>query len=295
MESGEQAPTTTEILPATRPGSEHPLAAIARTEIDQQISTAKKYPRSVAHFLKEAEAMACINEEAAAECFYVLTRKKADGSRVRIEGPSIRLAEIMASAWTNLRFGARPIGEDGRTVTVEGFCHDLQTNVARYTSTTRSILDRNKRRFSDEMVAMTTNAAGAIAARNAVIGVIPRAYVNHVLERAKKVAAGKAVSMEKRCQQALDYFEKTHGVSRGRVLAALDRKGVEELTSEDLDDLTGIKTAIKEGETTLEDAFPLLPDEKRAEAAEGKTPADRLAGELRSKAGGTKPEPGTDG
>ena len=50
--------------------------------------------------------MATIDAEVAGSCFYKLSR----GGKT-IEGPSVRLAEIVASAWGNLKFGARIIDE----------------------------------------------------------------------------------------------------------------------------------------------------------------------------------------
>ena len=47
---------------------------LTRGEIDIQISTAKRYPRSIERFQSEAEAMACLDEHTASECFYALKR-----------------------------------------------------------------------------------------------------------------------------------------------------------------------------------------------------------------------------
>ncbi len=58
------------------------LANISRAEIDQQIATARAFPRSTKRFVTECMDMATLNEQVAADCIYALPR---DGKTV--EGP----------------------------------------------------------------------------------------------------------------------------------------------------------------------------------------------------------------
>lgn len=90
------------------------LEAQERAQTDVLISTAKRYPRSLTQCKAKALALATMDPDIAAECFYKLTR----GGKV-IEGPSIRLAEIIASTWQNVRSGARTIAESGTMVTAQ--------------------------------------------------------------------------------------------------------------------------------------------------------------------------------
>jgi hypothetical protein len=59
-------------------------------------------------------------------------------------------------------------------------------------------------------------------------------------------------------KNAVDYFEK-QGVGVKNILALFEKKSVEELTREDVFDLRGIATAIKDGDTTIEQAFSVAP------------------------------------
>src|SRR5688500_14733606 len=97
-----EADTTVTELTALEGGDA--LAALNRSEIDMQISTAKKYPRSVTRFKRDVESLACLDEETAATMFYSLPR----GGK-NIIGPSVRFAEVVASSWGNIRSGARVI------------------------------------------------------------------------------------------------------------------------------------------------------------------------------------------
>ena len=93
--------------------------AIERAAIDIQISTAKKYPRALSSVKSQMLSFATLDVETAAGCFFTLPpRKGGDGKP--IQGPSIRMAEIALSCFQNVRAGARKIGDDGKTVTVQG-------------------------------------------------------------------------------------------------------------------------------------------------------------------------------
>ncbi|MCH8841084.1 MAG: hypothetical protein IH831_10535 [Planctomycetes bacterium] len=52
------------------------LMALNASEIDMQIATAKKYPRSIKQFQNEALQMATLNEDIAGECIYSLPRRQ---------------------------------------------------------------------------------------------------------------------------------------------------------------------------------------------------------------------------
>jgi hypothetical protein len=236
------------------------LEALTRGEVDVQVATAKRYPRNLKLVLQTAESMATIDEETAASCFYVLPRKRKDenGKMVPIEGPSVRLAEIIASSWGNMRCQARIIEEGDTLVTAQGVAWDLERNVAIATEVVRRITDREGRRYSEDMVAQTSNAAASIAFRNAVYRTIPRAYVNRIYNAAKRVAVGDAKTLVQRRVAAMEWWAKT-GITQDRVLLALERKGIEEVDLGDLEKMLGWRTAVKEGRTKLDEIFPPAP------------------------------------
>src|SRR4030095_16815883 len=195
------------------------LAAIERSQIDTQISTAKKYPRSPKAFLQEACGMISLNTEVAEGCNYKLKRKGKDGV-VIIEGLSVRLLEIAPSAYGNLKYGSRTIAIDGEFVTTQGVAFDLEKNVSSSVEVKRSIKGKFGR-YSQDMIMVTANAAGAIARRNALNGIIPRVYIQTLADYAKKVALGDIKTLPERRQKAFDYFTKTLGVDVKLILAYL--------------------------------------------------------------------------
>ncbi len=269
----EKVQETTEVLP---PALSIP---IDRSDVDIQIATAHRYPRSISRFKQAALAMATSDEDTAASCFYKLSRGGKE-----IEGPGVRLAEIVGSAWNNLRYGSRIIGEDDKWVIAQGMAHDLETNVAMTIEVRRRITDKYGKKYSDDMVAVTANAACAIALRNAIFKVVPKTFVDSIYESAKKVAIGDATTLASRRQKALEYFQKM-GVSLDRILAVLGKIGLEDIDLKDLETLTGLKTAIKDGDTTIEAAFPAIGSVPPA--ANGASKTENLAENLKKK---VKPE-----
>jgi hypothetical protein len=262
----------------------------ARGEVDVQISTAKRFPRSIKRFVADAMSLATLDEETAASCFYSLPR---DGKNV--EGPSARLAEIVSSCWGNMRSQANIVDMDDKFVTARGVTWDLEKNVAVATEVKRRITNKQGRKFSDDMIVATSNAACSIALRNAVFKVVPMAFVRPVYLKAREVAIGDAQTLSARRQKMVEYFGKM-GVSPEKVCAKVGKASVEDVTVDDLAVLIGLSTAIKEGDTTVDEAFPAA--EQPAADSSGKSRTEKLAEKVKGQKQPTLPaerQPGEEG
>jgi len=212
--------------------------------------------------------MATLDVETAEACFYSLPRgKNDDGSKKFIKGPSIRLAEIALSCYGNLRAASRIVGTnitDDPHVIIQAVCHDLEKNSAISIEKRRTVTKKKfKERPDSDDINLATNACSAIALRDAIFKVVPGVLVKPVYEAAKRVAIGDAKTLNERRDKAIEVFTKM-GVTLDRILFALDRKGIEEIDLEDLETLTGLRSAIKDGQTTIESAFPLPQKEAKA-------------------------------
>lgn len=240
------------------------VLAETKAQIDVQIATAKAYPRDIAKVLKNIETFATMDEETAMDCFYKLPR-----SGEIIEGISVRMAEIIANSWGNLRVESRIVDNDGKTLTAQAICHDLETNVAVKTEVKRKITNRYGQTFTEDMQVVTGNAACSIAFRNAVLKVVPKAYTHRIMERIKQVALGNAATLEKRRVNAVAFFVK-NGIQQSELLRFLNKSKVEEIDTDDVANLLGIATAIKEGDCTAKTAIldVLAEREKEAKAKE---------------------------
>lgn len=268
------------------------LQAINRADIDSQIATAHAYPRDINKVLNTIETLATMDQETAEDCFYVLRRKGRDGSDTVIEGLSVRMAEIIANAWGHLRIATHIIGNDGRTITAQAVCHDLETNVAVCKEVKRSILTKNGNTYSQDMQVVTGNAAAAIAYRNAVLTVIPKAFTKRVINNVKQVALGQSIDLETSRQNVLKYFEKL-GVTHEQLFLYLGIKGVQEIDKQKIFELRATANAIKEGTTTVQESFikPAIEAKKQAEAVKKTTNAqDRAAAAIAQATGAQAPE-----
>lgn len=249
------------------------LQATIKAEIDIQISTAKAYPRDLKKFLNTVRTLATVDEKTAGDCFYKLPR----GGK-KIEGPSIRMAEIVSYAWGNLRMTGRLTSVDQRTLTVQGICHDLETNNQNTAETRRNITGRNGR-FNDDMITMTANAAMSIAIRNAIFRTVPRAHWQPILDEVKLVSLGKNKTFTQQRDDALKYW---HGrkITDEQICQTLEIASINDLTIDDLISLRGFFTAIKDGEAKIEDIFP---------PPGAKTNGQSLADRLKERAASVKP------
>ena len=225
--------------------------SLARAEIDSQIATARKYPRSITRASKNIRDLVTLDKDAAAECMYALPR---DGKP--IQGPSIRLAEIIIQCWCNARCDARVIGVDRieKVVIAEGIYHDLETNVASRATVRRSIAGRNGQIFSADMITVTGNAACSIAKRNAILAGVPKTVWNRAYLDAREVVAGTIKTLAVSRDNAIAAFA-NFGVKPEQIFPAIGVAGLEEITLDHIPLLRGMFSAIKNGEATVEEVF----------------------------------------
>ncbi len=226
------------------------LPMTAGGTVDVQVATARRYPRSIATFIRRATEMATLTPDIAASCVYALPR----GGKT-IEGPSARLAEIVASAWGNLRIQAGATDNDDRYITARGEAWDVESNVAIGFEVRRRITNRKGDTYDDDMITVTGNAAASIALRNAVFKAVPSSFWKPIYQDCRRVIAGDAKTFASRRDDMLKAFM-VAGVTPERLCAGIGLKGVQDITLDHIVTLRGVFNAIKEGETTIEEAFP---------------------------------------
>jgi hypothetical protein len=257
------------------------IEAMERAQVDIQIATARKYGRTIAAVKTRMMEFATLDEETAASCFYTLpARKGGDGKP--LYGPSVRLAEIALASYHHMKAGSRIISDDGKFITAQAVVHDLFNNVSVSIEVKRRVTDKNGRRYSDDMIATTGNAATSIALRNAVFRVVPRTLINSVYDAARQVAVGDVKSLVTKRAKIIDRLGKM-GVTLDRVLAVLGVSKLDDVGLDKMEILIGLGTSIKDGELSLEDAFP-LPGAKQEEPV-------KEAGPVFKKAPAPAPEP----
>lgn len=225
--------------------------AVERANVDSQVSTAKQYPRSIKRSIENSIVMATMDADTAQSCGYALPR----GGKP-ITGPSVHLAKIIVSNWGNTRTEAKVVQITDKQIISRGTCWDLETNVASAFEVRRSIVDRYGKRFSDDMITVTGNAANSIAYRNAVFSVVPKAIVEKVYKAAQKFITGDLSDEEKlirRRTDAINYFNDEWGITEEEVIKLCGKQTVNQIKADEIALMLGMVQSLKDGDTTVED------------------------------------------
>lgn len=224
---------------------------LQKAEVDQLITTARAYPRSLKQVQGRIMSMATLDEESAEECMYALPR----GGKP-ITGPSVRFAEILKQAYGNCRAAARVVHVDKieMFVEAEGIFHDLETNSATTTRIRRRISDRRGKVFTDDMIIVTGNAACSIAKRNAILDGIPKPLWRKAYETVQATITGDITTLAVNREKALKALA-AFGVKPEQIFAALGKEGLEDVNVDDIGTLRGMYSALKNGEATVEEMF----------------------------------------
>ena len=115
-----QQTAVSEVLPNTMTEVKSQREA---SEIQAMVFMAKQFPRNQ---IQAADRIlnACTRQTLADSAVYSYPRGGQN-----VEGPSIRLAEVLAQNWGNLDFGIRELSQENGVSTVEAYAWDLETNV----------------------------------------------------------------------------------------------------------------------------------------------------------------------
>lgn len=279
------------------------MVGLARAEIDMQIATARRYPRIVSTVIKKITELATLDPETAEECCYALVRKKKgkraqDEENKPIEGPSIRLAEIAAQSYGNCRIDSRTIAVNRKEMYVEaeGIFHDLETNMASRDTVRRPIKTSGGFLFSDDMINVTSNAARAIAKRNAILAGIPKGITRPGYKAARAIMAGTLQTLGENRSKVYKAFA-SHGITPDQIHELLDVGGEADIGLDHIALLRATFSSIKNGEATVNEVFgkekpqgvvdPLGSGEPKGAKVEA---ADKMkvAGDENKKADGEK-------
>ena len=225
------------------------IQALNKSEIDIQITTAKTYPRSIRRFINSTTEMVTLSPQVAEECMYTLPR----GGKA-ITGASVRFAEIIKGAWGNNRIAARVVGEDARFIRAQGLFHDLETNSAVTIEVSRRITDSKGKRYNDDMISVTGNAATSIAMRNAILRGIPKALWFPLYQRAIATAAGDVKTMPERRKTMFEQF-KALGAEKVQLMRWLEVAGEEDIGVEQFMTLAGLLNTFKDGQVNVVEFF----------------------------------------
>ncbi|GED64322.1 hypothetical protein [Lysinibacillus fusiformis] len=222
-------------------------------EVKGAIFLAKQFPRNYFESEKRIQD-ACKRPSLATTATYAYKRGSS-----KVEGPSIRLAEVLAQNWGNLSYGIQELEQrDGESV-AKAYCWDLETNVrqekvftVKHVRSARGSLTKlTEPRDIYERVA----SDGARRLRACILGVIPGDVVEMAVEQCRLTLAGQSDKpLKDRISGALSHFKENYGVTQEMIE---DRFGynASSFSEFDLAQLTSIRNSLKDKMSKVEDWF----------------------------------------
>lgn len=260
---------------------------ILKADNEAQQSWAMAHKRSMIDSRERSIAELEAFPEAAATAWYSIPYKESDGKggfrTVNVEGPSIKAATALMRNWQNCTSGSLIVGETDDRVQVLGFFFDVENNIRKFKPFNISKMAWNKKtqtsyRLADHKLVMAIQAGASKAERNAILSGLPQGLIDLYVARAKEIVASGGKS-SKITEAPKDRILKLYkAFEKWNVTAAMLDKYIDDNAEEFgtpqaiITGLTGLGTAIKDGQVSVEEVFEMKPVE--APKIEGQTTLD---------------------
>ncbi|MFZ6624474.1 hypothetical protein ACOXU5_02145 [Vagococcus fluvialis] len=236
-------------------------------EVKGQIFMAKQFPRNT--FEAQNRILdACKRESLASTAIYSFPRGNQN-----VQGPSIRLAEVLAQNWGNISFGIKELEQKNGESIAMAYAWDVETNTRqekiftvphkRYTRS-KGITPLTDPRDIYELVANN----GSRRLRACILGVIPGDIVELAVEECNKTLSGNnSTPLKDRLARALTAFKENYDVTQEMIE---DKFGydISQFSEKNFVELIQIFNAIKDGMTKVTDVFEKVKTETKANSLE---------------------------
>src|SRR5690625_1163207 len=185
-------------------------------EVKGQIFMARQFPRNV--FQSEQRILdACKRPSLAQTAMYSYPRGGA-----RVEGPSIRLAEVLAQNWGNLAFGIKELEQRPGESVAMAYAWDLETNVREEkvftVPHTRKARGQIKKLDDPRDIYELVANNGARRLRSCILGIIPGDIVEKAVEECNKTLTGNNKEpLKDRIAVALNAFKDKYKVTQEQI------------------------------------------------------------------------------
>jgi hypothetical protein len=250
-------------------------ASRAIAEVQAQVIMARKYPRDPLA-ATNAILAECDMPEFAKVALYNFPR-----GDTRVEGPSIRMAEVLARSWGNVMSGTVEVEREGDESSMLAYAWDLETNVMkRREFKVKHVRDSRK----GGKIAVTEERdiyeVGANAAsrreRACILALIPGHVVNASVERVKKTLATEVGDPLARAHMMLEKFEKEFKVSKIQIEKRLKHR-IEAISVAEILSLGQIYNSLADGFGGVDDYFEAVETGPVSTTAEKAVMAARRA------------------
>lgn len=221
-------------------------------KIQSALAIAKRFPRDQIKAVEKI-IVECQRKSLAEKARYSYPR-----GGEKITGPTIRLAEVIARHWGNLKYGFRELEQKHNASTIEAYCWDLETN----TEVTREFSVPHSRKAGGKIVWLSdprdiyelvaNNAQRRV--RACILEIIPGDIVDKSLAQcARTLSTDSKEPLIDSITRLVLNFSKL-GVTKDLIEQRLNHKS-EEINSAELVDLIDIYNSLKENASKRSDWF----------------------------------------
>ncbi|KAJ72484.1 hypothetical protein M222_2254 [Enterococcus faecalis AZ19] len=230
-------------------------------EVKGQIFMAKQFPRNP--FEAEKRILdSCKRKSLASTAMYSYPR-----GNTNVQGPSIRLAEVLAQNWGNISFGVKELEQRPGESVAMAYAWDVETNTRqekiftvphlRHTKYGSKLLEDPRDIY--EMVANN----GSRRLRACILGVIPGDIVELAIEECNKTLAGENASpLKDRLSRAFTAFKEDFDVTQ-EMIEEYFGYASNNFSEKNFSDLIGIYNSLKDGLTKVHEYFEKPSAEKK--------------------------------
>ena len=255
----------------------------AIAEVKAALTIAKACPRNK-HAAMEKVLDTCSRADFAPTALYAYPR-----GGERVEGPSIRLAEVLANAWGNMVFGLKELSQADGESEMLALAWDLETNT-RSEQTFRFKHERHTKqgvtKFTDPRDIYETGAnLGARRLRSRILSVVDSDLVNAAVKQCRATIAAGVSGGKKTMAEKLDTMVKQFGALGVKVSHLEGRLGhpIKDMLPEEYTDLCTIYMSLKDNMSYPSDWFDVPKGTTTSEKADKLN--EKLAGGENAPAG----------
>ena len=241
-----------------------PAAVRELATVQAQMVIAKSYPRDMVSIYDKVDNI-CASKNLAEASTYAYAR---GGSS--ISGPTIRLAEALAKAFGNIKYGFEETDTNDDETKVRAYAFDMETNTlaertfsvphVRYSGGSKKRLDDPRDIY--EMIA--NNAQRRV--RACILEIIPGDVVDRAIEACLKTRTMNIDKSPEKMKAMLDAF-KAYGVGKADIEAYIQRK-FEAIEDSQWLRLKDIYRSLRDGMAKKEDFFKASVDQSKNVVAE---------------------------
>ncbi|WP_137744888.1 hypothetical protein [Robertmurraya siralis] len=222
-------------------------------EVKGQIFMARQFPRNV--FQSEQRILdACKRPSLAQTAIYSYPK-----GGTKVEGPSIRLAEVLAQNWGNLAFGVKELEQRPGESVAMAYAWDLETNVRQEKVFTVPHSRKAKGKITKlddprDIYELVANQ-GARRLRSCILGIIPGDIVEAAVEECNSTLKGNNNGpLKDRIANALTIFKNQHKVTQEMIEERFGYNA-DAFTEVDYLELIKIFNSLKDGVSKVDDWF----------------------------------------